>query len=88
MSTQYLLHYLYATEINYAAQISSGSVRLVGRNGVTSSSLTAGRLEVYYNGQWGTVCDDSFAASEARTACTQLGFSGYLEYGTVDSAVR
>ena len=62
---------------------SSGDLRLVGRNEVTSSSLTAGRLEVYYNGQWGTVCDNAFSETEANVACRQLGFSGHVDFGTI-----
>ena len=65
---------------------SSGDLRLVARNGRTTSSLTAGRLEVYYNGEWGTVCDDNFRTSEARVACRQLGFSDYLYYTNVGSS--
>ena len=44
-------------------------VRLAG-SGVSNQ----GRLEVYYNGVWGTVCDNSFDDVDAQVACYALGF--------------
>ncbi len=59
----------------------NGDLRLVGTSGLTGGS--SGRLEVYYSGQWGTVCDDLFSAFDAGVACRQLGFSNYTQYGNV-----
>ena len=50
-----------------------GALRLV--SGTTSLS---GRLEIFHNGVWGTICDDQFDDNDGIVACRSMGYRSAL----------
>lgn len=56
--------------------LGEGVVRTVTESG-TPLFAARGRLEIFYGGQWATICyDNGFGLREAHTACQQLGYLG------------
>lgn len=66
--------YMYLRMINFIILINIYvyhylEIRLAGGN------QNSGRVEVFFFGQWGTVCDDNFDNNAAKVVCRMLGKS-------------
>ena len=61
----------------------NGQIRL--QRGTYSNQ---GLVEVYCNGEWGTICDDSFGYNEARVVCRQLGYNDYYDHHQISMLVN
>ena len=57
-----------------------GQIRLLG-----AQYTNQGRVEVYCNGQWGTICDDGFGSTDANTVCRQQGYTRAAAYDDLTS---
>ena len=51
----------------------------------STTLLSAGRLEIYMQREWGTVCGNSFGGMEANISCRQMGFNFASHFGDANN---
>ena len=56
----------------------TGQVRLQG-----GKFHSQGRVEIYCNGEWGTICAGGFEEDDARVICQQLGYSDQQQFNSL-----
>ena len=80
-------HTLVLTTVESTVSISviqkcAANLRLRSSDGIRTTLLSAGRLEIRIDNQWGTVCSSGFDITDANVACRQLGYSEAVSYST------
>lgn len=60
--------------VSLSAGQEEGYIRLAG-----GQDFSEGRVEIFHDGAWGTVCDDGWDINDAHVVCHQLHFPGAIE---------
>ena len=65
---------------SYETLMSMDTCNNVGLRLEDSATNYSGRVEILYDGEWGTVCSDEFDENDAVVVCRQAGYGPPVRY--------
>ena len=71
---------MYAFCSSYETLLSVDTCMYVGLRLEDSATNFSGRVEILYDGEWGTVCSDEFDKNDAAVVCRQAGYGPPVRY--------
>lgn len=64
----------------FLKKVSHGLIRLVG-----GENAGEGRVEIFHQGVWGTICGNHWTVNEANVICRELGYARSLSFSMFSS---
>nr|XP_039256326.1 uncharacterized protein LOC120333043 [Styela clava] len=65
---------LKSTTSNHDSRMNTLVSKYEGKVKLVNGTSRGGRVEIFHNGEWGTICNDSWDEEDARVICRMLGF--------------
>ncbi|XP_077975576.1 scavenger receptor cysteine-rich type 1 protein M130-like [Styela clava] len=65
---------LKSTTLNHDSRMNTLVSKYEGKVKLVNGTSRGGRVEIFHNGEWGTICNDSWDEEDARVICRMLGF--------------
>ena len=68
----------------HTGTLPDGALRL-GSKYISPNGYVRGRVEIWYSGSWGTICNRGWSRSDGLVSCQQMGYAGMDYRGLIST---